>query len=459
MVTTSLKDIANALALTTTVDAKVLRLCTDSRQLQAGDLFLALKGEHFDGHRFLAAAEQAGAVAAVVEDIDSSIELPQLQVADCYAALAAIGQMIRHRFNGPLVGITGSSGKTTVKEMLASILSLSGNTLATRGNLNNHIGVPLTLMDLSPDHDFAVVEMGASGPGEIAYLASVAEPTVVLVNNVMPAHLQGFGSLEGVAMAKGEIYQSLGANAKAVINQDQEFAEHWSSGLSESQIVRFSLEDRQADLFADELILDQAACYGFCLHSPVGDVQVQLQMQGKHNVANALAAASCAFACGISLEEIATGLNQVSSSAGRLHQRQHVSGAVIIDDSYNANPGSVQAAIDTLAECDGKKIFVLGDMGELGKKANSLHAEVGRYAQSKSLDALLCVGELSKAAAKNCDCGQHFESKASLLSRLETELGEGTTVLIKGSRSAAMETIVRDLMGEEKSNNKADTPC
>ncbi|MCV6614795.1 MAG: Mur ligase family protein, partial [Cellvibrionaceae bacterium] len=297
---------------------------------------------------------------------------------------------------------------------------------------------------------------------EIAYLSALAKPSVVMVNNVMAAHLQGFGSLDGVALAKGEIYRGLAEGAKAVINQDQDYAERWASGLSESQILRFSLNEAAADLYADQLQLQDDGCYQFQLHTPAGETQVQLSIPGRHNVANGLAAASCAFACGIGLDLIAAGLANADSASGRLQLKQHCSGATIIDDSYNANPGSVKAAIDMLAERDGEKFLVLGDMGELGEKARSHHADVGAYAQGKGLSGLFCVGELSKAAAAKSDCGKHFGDKTELVAALRPLLGKDTTVLVKGSRSAAMETVVAALLAEEQgehNNNKAEPSC
>ncbi|MBB6522733.1 UDP-N-acetylmuramoyl-tripeptide--D-alanyl-D-alanine ligase [Pseudoteredinibacter isoporae] len=455
----SLRQLASALALQVDSDIVVSGLSTDSRAISAGDVFVALRGENFDGHAFLAKAKESGAVAAVVEEVQSDVDLPQLKVPDCYAALASIAQMFRQSFKGPLVGITGSSGKTTVKQMLASIFSRLGPTLATKGNLNNHIGVPLTLMGLQSDTQYAVIEMGASGPGEIAYLSSIAKPGVVMVNNVMAAHLEGFGSLEGVAMAKGEIYQGLDASAKAVINEDCEYADRWASGLAESQIVRYSCGSPQADIFACDIELQDDACYAFELRTPIASAHVRLAMPGRHNVANALAAASCAYACSVSLDTIVEGLQSAKNAGGRMQRHKHSSGAEIIDDSYNANPGSVQAAIDMLADQKGKTILVLGDMGELGSEEKKLHKQIGRYAEDKNISVLYCVGTLSKHAAKHCKVGEHFADKAALLEKLQKELAEQCTVLVKGSRSAAMETVVQALLSDSENGQSTGASC
>lgn len=455
----SLQKIATALALDIDSEISIEGLSTDSRKVSAGDVFVALKGENFDGHQFLAKAQAQGATAAIVEERQAAIEIPQLVVPDCYAALASIAQMFRQSFRGPLVGITGSSGKTTVKQMLASIFSLLGPTLATKGNLNNHIGVPLTLFDLQADTEYAVIEMGASGPGEIAYLSSIAKPTVVMVNNVMAAHLEGFGSLDGVAMAKGEIYQGLAESAKAIINEDCEYADRWAGGLAESQIVRYSSDSVQADIYASNIELLADACYAFDLTTPIATQRVQLAMPGRHNVANALAAASCAYACSVSLETIVQGLSSAKNAAGRMQRFEHSTGAQIIDDSYNANPGSVQAAIDMLADQEGRTILVLGDMGELGSEEKKLHRKIGQYAQDKAISALFCVGDLSKHAASKCSAGKHFQDKRSLIEELKTELSGSCTVLVKGSRSAAMEEVVQALMSDAEDNKTPGVSC
>lgn len=452
-----LASIAKALGVDSQgVDFLINGVCTDTRNLKVGNLFVALKGEIFDAHEYLQQAVEAGASVLVVEHANPEINTPQLVVPDTYAALASIGQLVRSSFSGPLIGVTGSSGKTTVKEMLRSILSFAGKTLATQGNFNNHIGVPLTLMELDDSYEFAVIEMGASGPGEIAYLASVAEPNVVLVNNVMPAHLEGFGNLDGVAMAKGEIYQNLGNHGKAIINEDQAYAESWSAGLCESQILRFSLEGGQADVFAADIELKNNACYQFVLHSPIGNCEIELKIPGRHSVANAVAAATCAFACGVGLEKIQAGLNVAEAAAGRLKCHKNKLGSTIIDDSYNANPGSVCAAMDLLAQYEGKKIFVLGDMGELGKNTAALHRKVGLHAASLNIDGLYSVGVHSEEASAQSDNGRHFKSKVDLAEALKKQLSSDMVILIKGSRSAKMETIVESLMCENELNNGQD---
>lgn len=425
---------------------------TDTRSMKAGDIFVALRGENYDANEFLARAEAAGAVALVVEKIDTSVTLPQLLVENSVQALGQITAGLRKQFEGKLVGITGSSGKTTVKEMLAAILATAGETLATAGNLNNHIGVPLTLSRLAVSKKFAVIEMGASAAGEIAYLSSIARPDVVLVNNVMAAHLQGFGDLDGVAMAKGEIYQNLGQDGRAIINLDEAYAEQWSSGLSESQILRFSVNNSSAEVFAANVDANKGF-YSFELHTPLGLERVQLAVPGEHNVSNALAAASCALACGVGLSGIKAGLESAVSAKGRLQHKVGVNGCVVIDDSYNANPGSVAAAMEYLAQCAGRRIFILGDMGELGENGKKLHKQVGKKAQLLKIDELLCVGDMSQYAAKSCEQGQYFTDKQSLLSYLELKLDADTTVVVKGSRSMAMENVVAQLVCPKVEND------
>jgi len=420
-------------------------LSTDTRSLNPGDLFVALTGDNYNANEFLHKAATAGAAGLVVEQRDPKVLLPQFLVEDCYRALGVIAQGLRQQFSGKLVGITGSSGKTTVKEMLASILSLAAPTHATRGNLNNHIGVPLTLTQLEDGDQFAVIEMGASGAGEISYLTAISQPDVVLVNNVMAAHLQGFGDLDGVAMAKGEIYQSLHQDGRAVINLDEPYAEQWSAGLSESQILRYSIHNNSAEVFAKSIDHGRGL-YSFDLHTPIGTESIKLKVPGEHNVANALAAAACALACGVGLALIKQGLEAAAMVKGRLQYLRGLCASTIVDDSYNANPGSVCAAMDILAQCQGRKIFVLGEMGELGDSAKKLHKQVGKHAQLLGLDQLLCLGDLTSYAVKTCDNAKQFENKEELVAYIKPLLDKQTTVLVKGSRYMAMETVVQALL-------------
>ena len=351
-------------------------------------------------------------------------------------ALGQLALLNRRRFHGPVVAITGSSGKTTVKEMVAAILGECGSVLATKGNLNNHIGVPLTLLSLTAKHRFAVIEMGASGPSEISYLCSLAKPDVVLVNNVLPAHVSGFGSLEGIASAKGEIYSGVCSEGTAVINLDESWAPQWRAATL-ARVVSYSLVSESADFYAKAMVPDPQGCFSFVLVTPVGEAAVQLAVSGRHNVANALAA-------GADLGAVATGLNKVRAVPGRLHRQMLATGGTLIDDTYNANPGSVKAAVDTLMSISGKQILVLGDMGELGDNEASLHGEVGRYAAEKGVSHLLAVGPLSINTVREFGKGaEHLDSKEQLLERLNSLLDKDAVVLVKGSRFMAMDTVVK----------------
>ncbi len=430
-------------------DCRFNSVSIDTRTLRPGDLFIALRGARFDGHDFLPQAAQS-ACGIVVQQPDKNIALPQWVVPDTLAALGQLASLNRDQFSGPVIAITGSSGKTTVKEMVAAILNGCGSTLATRGNLNNHIGVPLTLLRLEAQHRYAVIEMGASAPGEIAYACGIARPTVALVNNVMPAHVEGFGSLVGVARAKGEIYQGLGAEGTAVLNLDEPWVSEWRATLPCVNILSFSVSDQTADLKVTATSFDNDGRGTFTLVTASGSVSVKLQVSGRHNLANALAASACALAAGASLANIAEGLEKVMPVHGRMQFKCGSNGARIIDDSYNANPGSVCAAIDTLAGFTGERVLVLGDMAELGEGAAQMHREVGAYAKQKGIEKLLAVGPWSLHTVAGFGAGGiHFNEKAALIKALVIALGADATVLIKGSRSAGMEEVVQVITAEE----------
>ena len=428
-------------------DAEFARVSTDSRHLQPDALFVALRGERFDGHEFL--ADVTGrACGAVVDTLDRSLPLPQWVVADTLTALGQIAFSNRERFAGPLIAITGSSGKTTVKEMLAAVLGQSGATLATEGNLNNHIGVPLTLLRLSPEHRYAVVEMGASGPGEIASYCRWARPDVALINNIAPAHLQGFGSVDGVARAKSEIYQGLGPEGVAIVNRDEQYADQWLDRLAGRTVLTYGLDSDAATVTAREIESLPDGCCRFSLVIGGDSVVVSLTIPGRHNVANALAAACCAHAVGATLADIAAGLSRAVTVSGRMRVVAGLHGSRLLDDSYNANPGSVRAAIETLAHFPGRRVLVLGDMGELGDSAQQLHAGIGVYARERGIDELWTVGALSAAAATAFASERRFADRAGLADALAPLLDSETTVLIKGSRSAGMEAVVAALTEE-----------
>lgn len=425
-------------------DTEFISVNSDTRSLSAGELFVAIRGERFDPHHFIEQAVAKNPCALVVEEYFPTINLPQLVVSDSILALGQIAALNRAAFAGTVVGITGSSGKTTVKTMVASILSQCGNTHATKGNLNNHIGVPFTLLQLTAMHQFAVVEMGASGPGEIGYLCSLAKPHITMINNVMPAHIEGFGSIEGVAKAKGEIYQGLKAEQTAVVNLDDRFASTWLEALRDPQIITVSLSQAEADFFARDVQLT-SDCVTFKLHAGDSAIEVTLNAQGEHSVRNALMAAACASAAGANLQQIKNGLEGFSPVAGRMSQHIGVAGVQIIDDSYNANPGSVRAAIDVLAQ---KKcgVLVLGDLAELGADAAQLHAELGHYARDKQLAKLFTLGSLSQHASNAFgDGAQHFSDREQLIAALTAVAKSEMTLLIKGSRSSKMDLVVRAL--------------
>ena len=427
-------------------DATFSNVNTDTRTLSAGDLFVALRGDNFDAHNFLAQAAEKNVCGLVVEKYDANIKLPQLIVKDTLLALGQIAAMNRNAFEKPLLAITGSSGKTTVKTMLADILRECGHVHATKGNLNNHIGVPLTLLQLNVEHDFAVIEMGASAIGEIAYLCSLAKPKVTMVNNVMPAHISGFGSIEGVAKAKGEIYEALAGHDTAVINIDDNFASQYLKS-TQSKIVKVSLNNSAADCYAQNIqsLQDSIA---FELNLNHEKIDVVINAPGDHSARNALMAAAMAHSVGATLQQIQQGLKNFSPVGGRMSRHTGVSGTTIIDDSYNANPGSVRAAIDVLAAHKGQRILVLGDLAELGEKENELHASLGEYARNKNLDHFFSLGKLTTYASDafgRQEGPHHFTDRNQLISQLKEIATSNTTILIKGSRSAKMDLVVSAL--------------
>jgi len=415
---------------------------TDTRLLQPGHLFVALAGENYDANRFLALAANANASAAVVNQVDPDVDLPQLQVSDTLKALGQLAALNRDCFEGPLVGITGSCGKTTVKNMLARIFCCRGTTLATDGNFNNEVGVPLTLLRLSQEHELAVVEMGAAARGDIRYLCEFARPGIALINNAMPAHLEGFGSVEGVAIAKGEIYQALPEDGIAALNLDDPHAPLWREYIGARRLIGFSLKDTQADVLGSDIKAPAINRQRFTLHYGDATVLVNLRVPGQHNVLNALAAASLALAAGMTLKEIVSGLEAYEPVDGRLAAQQGVRDCWCIDDTYNANPGSVKAAIDVLAESTGHTTLILGDMGELGADSDALHREIGVYARDRGVDQLLgcgvAVGHAVDAFGENAVL---FERQDELIQHCRSFLETGSLVLVKGSRSAAMEKV------------------
>ena len=433
-------------------DALVQNVATDSRQPQSGAMFIALKGEQFDAHDFVADAQKHGAIAALV---NRQIDLPiaQVIVADTEIALGEIAKSVRAGHNARVVGITGSNGKTTVKALVASILQRAGRTHVNAGNFNNEIGLPLTLLALPADSEFAVLEMGAGKPGDIAYLAAIAKPQIGLVNNIAAAHLERMGNLQGVATTKGAIYQTLPHDGIAIINTDDAFAEFFAGLAGARRVLRFGIE-HTADVRASIHSLDANST--FTLHTPSGDCEIDLPLSGRHNVMNALAASAIAIALDIPLATIQLGLENAEPVKGRLIRHTSVSGWILIDDTYNANPASTAAAIATLVLQPGEPWLVLGDMKELGADAAQLHTEIGALAKRSGVRRLFGVGELTRSAvdAFGTDAS-HYPDQQSLGDALRREMHAGVVCLVKGSRSSAMEKIVTALLSADDATHGA----
>ena len=425
-------------------DAEFTSVSTDTRTIKPGALFIALRGERFDGHEFVAQALATGAAAAMVDEkFEGQGNL--LRVADTRLGLGRLAAHWRGKFDIPLVAVTGSNGKTTVKEMIAAILRAEcgedAQVLATEGNLNNDIGVPQMLLRLNAAHRYAVIEMGMNHFGEIDYLTHMASPDVALVNNAQAAHLAGLGSVEGVARAKGEIYGGLKPNGTAIINADDVFAPLWRDLAAGKNILEFGL-DHPAAVTGGYRLLDGGVELEIVV--PQGKVQARLNASGVHNVRNALAASAAASALNIPCEIIGQGLGRFAPVKGRLQRKPALHGATLIDDTYNANPSSMRAAIDVLAAAPGKKVLVLGDMGELGGDAWQLHGEIGAYAKERGIDVLYCLGDNARnMAAQFGQNAWHFERIQELLADLENLLAPGVTVLVKGSRFMEMERVVK----------------
>ncbi|MFT4807766.1 MAG: UDP-N-acetylmuramoyl-tripeptide--D-alanyl-D-alanine ligase [Paraglaciecola sp.] len=421
---------------------------TDTRSMLPTDLFLALEGPNFDGHKFVQQAEEKGAVALILSrKVDT--QLPFVLVDDTTLALGLLGAAVKAKVAPKTVGITGSSGKTTVKEMVAAILSRRGKVLATKGNFNNDLGVPMTLLRLEQQHEFAVIEMGANHLGEIAYTTNLVKPDVATIVNAAAAHLEGFGSLLGVARAKSEIFKGLSdKEGLAVVNADSQFADYWVGKLKYNNVQTFSAS-KQADVYAEDIILGLDGCAQFELVTPNGRIAISLSLPGVHNVSNALVSASLALYVGATLEDVRDGLRAMPYVAGRLHVKQLTNQVKILDDTYNANVGSVNAAIDLLSSFAGRKILVLGDIGELGEKARYYHEQVGEYAKQKGIDKLYTLGVLSQSASHVfADNGRHFSRLEQMVEFINQQtLPEkcDISILVKGSRSARMELVVKAL--------------
>ncbi len=433
-------------------DVEITSVSTDTRNLPAGCLFVALKGPRFDGHAFAAKALQAGAAAVMVE-AGAHLEVsPAVVVEDTRLALGRLAAWHRANMPAKLAAITGSNGKTTVKEMVAAILTEEAGAdavLATSGNLNNDIGMPLTLLRLTPAHRYAVIEMGMNHPGELTYLSELARPDAALVNNALRAHLEGLGSVEAVARAKGEIYQGLKEDGIAIVNADDPHAGLWRAMNHSRKTLSFGFSqdaDVSVRTLDDTMVSWQLAATqsNLRLSTPQGLIETALQVPGEHNLANAAAATACALALGAGPTAIARGLAHFHGVKGRLQAHPCILGATLIDDTYNANPDSILAAIQVLTERPGTRILVLGDMGELGPGAAAMHREVGEKARAAGIERLLCLGEMSLHTAQGFGPGaMHFERIEELLAEIECALGPDVTVLVKGSRFMKMERVVQ----------------
>jgi len=427
---------------------------TDSRAIEAGALFIALRGERFDGHDFIDAARGRGAAAAMVaEDAGSRIPdsgLPLLLVDDTKLGLGRLAARWRSGFSLPLIAVAGSNGKTTVKEMIAAVLRAhygAEATLATQGNLNNDIGLPLTLLRLRGTHRAAVIEVGMNHPGETDYLAGIAQPTVALVNNAQREHQEFMTDVEEVAREHGALFTALGEDGIAVINADDAHADYWRGLVRPQQVRDFGIGSGAA-------VTGRYALSGFgsdiVLSAPEGSVTLRLQVAGLHNVRNAVAAAAAATAAGASLAAVVQGLSDFTAVKGRLQIKQGRNGAVIIDDTYNANPDSVRAAIEVLREIPGRRILVLGDMGEVGEQGTAFHREIGRYAVESGIDELLAIGDLAAHAfAEFAEGGIWYAQLDGLIEDLKQKALAGTTILVKGSRFMRMERAVAALVEEK----------
>ncbi|MCA1771328.1 MAG: UDP-N-acetylmuramoyl-tripeptide--D-alanyl-D-alanine ligase [Halomonas sp.] len=447
----TLERVAAALAIDVPLslaDIPISTVVTDTRKMVAGGLFVALKGPRFDGHKLLAEAQQAGAAAALVETpVDSP--LPQLVCPDTRLGLGLLAGAAREAWQGPLVAVTGNSGKTTVKDMVAALLAPLGEVHSTQGNLNNDIGAPLTLLALTQNHQAAVVELGANHLGEIAWTTRLVRPQVAVITNVTGAHVGEFGGMGQIAQAKGEVLSGLPDDGVAILNRDDRYFAFWAAYAAPRRVISFSI-NTPADIWAEALSCDAQGRYAFALNYQGRSLgRVHLPLLGKHNVSNALAAAAAALSLGVSSAQVIERLASLTALSNRLGVLPGLRGVSLLDDSYNANPGAVKAALDTLVSLPGPHWCALGAMGELGSDSHALHADVGRYAAQLGVDQLLTLGEAAKPASDAFDGGLHFNDHATLVRHLHNTLPPNASLLVKGSRSAGMEQIVTALRTDE----------
>lgn len=442
MINLTLQEAASLLGLNTTEGGHFTGFSIDTRTLKPGNLFIALPGERVDGHDFIPAAEKAGA-AAILASRPCASTLPQFIVQDVTLAMGTLAHAWRKRFAIPFIAVTGSNGKTTTKNMIASIFTAACNNhsdavLATLGTLNNHWGLPLTLARLNSEHRYAVIEMGMNHFGEIDYLSRLTQPDIAIITNAGPSHLEGVGDLAGVSRAKAEIFNGLKQDGMAILNRDDFFYPEWSAKVK--QHVSFGMHP-EAD------VRGTLAQQHLSLHTLQGNISITLPLLGKHNAMNALAAAAAALAAGVSLTDIKAGLEAVTPASGRMQVHTASNGLTIIDDTYNANPLSLQAAVDTLAAFEGKKIVVLGDMKELGDNAAALHHSAGENMREAGIDYLFTLGQLTEHTSQAFgEKAQHFNEASSLISALKPHLNNTTTILVKGSRSMHMEKVIASLV-------------
>lgn len=436
-------------------DASFTRVSTDTRTLGRGDLFLALVGENFDGNKFIAAAEKKGACAAVVSANDSGDEshLPLLRVDDTHRALGKIANINRERSNAKVVALTGSQGKTTVKEILGEILNARAKCLITEANLNNTIGVPLTLLQIGEDDEFVVIEMGADCAGEIAFSTNITQPDLAVITNASAAHIEGFGSLQGIVSAKGEIIDGLSDNGTVVLNADDAHVPEWVRRAGNKRVVKFSYanESQDSDYYATDVEILAKGITRFKLRTPVGDRFISSKLLGKHNVVNAVIAAAAAIEVGASLDDVAQAFTSLSPVKGRLCPLPGIQGSTLIDDSYNASPNSFEAAIDVLMSFSGRKLLLAGEIKELGSETDSAHVTVGEYARDAGVDELWASGENCRQMVNAFGAnGKYFASREELIDAARREASAEIVFLLKGSRGARMDMVVNALTdGEE----------
>lgn len=427
-------------------DVEVNNVSIDTRTLQAGDSYIAIIGEYHDGHKFIPQAIAAGAVCVITQH-SLTEEIPYILVKDTLLAFQQIAAYHRQQMNVKTIAVTGSCGKTTTRALLASIFSQAGPTHASKGSFNNHLGVPLTLLELKPEHRYFVAEIGANHMGEIAALVPLVQPDVSIITNVGEAHLEGFGSLANTAAAKGEIFAALKPEGTAVINMDDNFAQYWLQMNKHHQIMSFGIK-HEADVMADNIQLNEYGCAQFTLVLPQSVIDVQLNLFGEHNVSNALAAAAAGCALGLTPSQIKAGLESAAAEQRRLIERKTALGATVIDDSYNANPLSTEAAIKLLVHRAAEPILVFADMKEMGEDEQEIHARLGLTAKSLGVSQLYCYGDLAKQTAEAFGDGAfHFTDKNALIERLQQNLTPQQTLLVKGSNSMKMNEVVEALIG------------